>query len=275
MNTIKYTFNFMSIFLVICLVLFSQAAYAGIAGNVQFVSGNVQVTNAAGQTHALQKGDVIHESDTVTTAKDATVQIKMRDGGFIVIRPESQLKFDSFVFSGEEDGSERSFLSLLKGGIRSITGLIGHKNKSNYHIVTINSTIGIRGTDHETFVVVAGSELAATVPPGTYNKVNVGETTITTDKGTISVLPNQMGFAGGLNQMPQLQPVNLNIFTVTPAPLPQAKGNAKGGKVRDSAVVDSVIQGQDAVRGNTVPNNQIQTPIKQKSGGAAGAPIVF
>jgi RNase P/RNase MRP subunit p29 len=271
MNSTKYTLNFLNIFLVICLTVLSQAAYAGIAGNVQFVNGNVQVTNTAGQTHALQKGDVIHESDTVTTTKGASVQIKMRDGGFIVIRPESQLKFDSFVFSGEEDGSEKSFFSLLKGGIRAITGLIGHKNKSNYRIVTANSTIGIRGTDHETFVVVPGSELAATVPVGTYNKVIVGETTMTTDKGTISVLPNQMGFAGGLDQVPQLQPINLNIFTVTPAPLAQAKG-AKGA-VRDSAIVDKVIQGQDAAQGDTVPKNQIQTPIKSKAVGPVGGTV--
>ncbi len=273
MITAKYTFNFLNIFLMICLMVLSQAAYAGIAGNVQFVSGNVLVANVAGQTHALQKGDVIHESDTVTTAKGATVQIKMRDGGFIVIRPESQLKFDSFVFSGEEDGSEKSFFSLLKGGIRAITGLIGHLHKTSYHITTNSSTIGIRGTDHETFVVLPGSELAATLPVGTYNKVNVGETTITTDKGTISVLPNQMGFAGGLDQMPLLQPINLNIFTVTPAPPPQAKGGK--GEVRDSAVVDNVIQGQDAAPGNTAPKNQIQTPIKGGSGGPSTIPIVF
>jgi hypothetical protein len=274
MNTAKYSTSFLNIFLVICLMLLSRSAYAGIAGNVQFVNGNAQVTNAAGQTHPLQKGDVIHESDTVTTAKGASVQIKMRDGGFIVIRPESQLKFDSFVFSGEEDGSEKSFLSLLKGGIRAITGLIGHKNKSNYHIATSSSTIGIRGTDHETFVVVPGSDLAATVPPGTYNKVNVGETTITTNKGTISVLPNQMGFSGGLDQMPQLQPVNLNIFTVTPAPLAQAKIDTKAGKVRDSAVVDSAIQGQGTIPGSTVPNNQIKTPIKS-TGSPTGGQVVF
>lgn len=263
----------MNIFLVVFLMVLSQAVYAGVAGNVQFVSGNVQATNAAGQTHALQKGDVIHESDTVTTAKDATVQIKMRDGGFIVIRPESQLKFDSFVFSGEEDGSEKSFFSLLKGGIRAITGLIGQKNKSNYRIATINSTIGIRGTDHEIFVVVAGSELAASVPAGTYNKVNVGETIMTTDKGTVNVLPNQMGFVGGMDQMPQLQPINLNIFTVVPAPLPQAKGGK--GEVRGSTVVDSVIQGQDATQGNAAPKNQIQEPIKGKTGGGAGPQLVF
>ncbi|MBI3479378.1 MAG: FecR domain-containing protein [Nitrosomonadales bacterium] len=224
MNIAKHVIPALSIFLGACLMLLSQTAYAGVAGNVQFVNGNAQVTNASGQSHVLQKGDVIHESDTVTTAKGASAQIKMRDGGFIVIRPESQLKFDSFVFSGEEDGSERSFFSLLKGGMRAITGLIGQKNKSNYRIATSTSTIGIRGTDHETFVVTPGSALAALAPVGTYNKVNLGETTMTTEKGTISILPNQMGFVGAMDQMPQLQPVNLNIFTVIPAPLAQAKG---------------------------------------------------
>ncbi len=278
MTAAKYMINFLKSSLMASLVVLSQAAYAGIAGDVQFAIGSVRVSNAAGQTHAVQKSDVVHESDTVITAKGASAQIKMRDGGFIVIRPDSQLKFDSFVYSGEQDGSERSFFSLIKGGIRTITGLIGQKNKSNYRIATPTSTIGIRGTDHETFVVVPGSELAATVPAGTYNKVNVGETTMTTDKGTINILPNQMGFVGGLKQMPQLQPVNLNIFTVTPAPMPQAKGDK--GAVRDNAVVDNAIQDPSHAPGNAVPGRPIQIPIKGGTGGGATtgvtvAPIVF
>ncbi|MDH4234558.1 MAG: FecR family protein, partial [Gallionella sp.] len=181
------------------------------------MSGQVQITNAAGQTRALQKGDAIHESDTVITAKGASAQIRLMDGGIIAVRPDSQLKLDSFVFTGEEGGKDKSFFSLLRGGFRAITGLIGQKNKANYRIATAGSTIGIRGTDHETFVVVPGSELAANTPAGTYNKVNSGETTLTTDKGTINILPNQMGFAAA-GQMPQLQPINLNIFTVAPSP---------------------------------------------------------
>jgi hypothetical protein len=260
------------VFLVVCMMLLSQGAYAGIAGHAQFVNGTVQVTNAAGQTRILNKGDPVHESDTLTTSKGATAQIKMRDGGFVVIRPESQLKFDSFIFSGEEDGSEQSFFSLIKGGVRAITGLIGHLHKTSYHITTTATTIGIRGTDHETFVVVPGSVLAETVPAGTYNKVNIGETTMTTDKGIISILPNQMGFAGSLDQMPQLQPINLNIFTVTPPQLSQA--NADKEAVRDNTVVDSVIQRQEATPQNMVPKNQIQTPITGKPGPTA-PPKVF
>jgi hypothetical protein len=275
MNTANNTIIILSIFLVACLMLVSQGAYAGIAGHVMFVNGSVQVTNPAAQTRTLQKGDLIYESDTVTTAKGSTAQIKMRDGGYIVIRPDSQLKFDSFIFSGEEDGSERSFFSLLKGGIRAITGLIGQKNKKSYRITTPESTIGIRGTDHETFVVTADSPLAAVAPLGTYNKVNRGETTITTEKGMISVRPNQMGFAGAANQMPQLQPLNLNLFTVAPPPTPQAKGDKKTVDVRDDAVVDNAIQEQDTVPGNPVQNNPVKTPITGRTGGPSAPPLIF
>lgn len=275
MNTANNTMMVLSIFLLACLMLVSQGAHAGIAGHVMFVNGNVQITSSAAQNRILLKGDVVYESDTVITAKDSSAQIKMRDGGYIVIRPDSQLKFDSFIFSGEEDGSERSFFSLLKGGIRAITGLIGQRNKKSYRITTPDSTIGIRGTDHETYVVTADSPLAAVAPVGTYNKVNRGETTITTKKGMISVLPNQMGFAGSADQMPQLQPLNLNLFTVTPAPTPQAAGDKKEVAVRDDSVVDNAIQEQEAVQGNPVPKNQIKPLIKGRDSGPTAGQIVF
>jgi FecR protein len=240
-------------FLLVCLMLVSQAAYAGVAGHAQFVNGSVQIVNSAGQTSVLQKGAAVNEGDTLISAKDASAQIKMLDGGFTAMRPDTRLKFDSFVFNGKEDGSERSFFSLLKGGFRSVTGLIGRVNKTNYRITTASSTIGIRGTDHETYVVTADSPLASVAPTGTYNKVNVGETFMTTDKGTIFVLPNQMGFAGAMDQMPLVQPLNTNLFTVAPAPAPQGKGDKKEGEgVRDTAVVDPNQQGS-VVAANVPP----------------------
>ncbi|HUX91529.1 MAG TPA: FecR domain-containing protein [Gallionellaceae bacterium] len=269
MSTEKYIAAFLYVFLIVG----HQAAFAGIAGNVQFVNGSVQVTSAAARTQVLQKGDAVNESDTVTTAKGASAQIRMRDGGFIVIRPDSQLKFDSFIFNGKEDGSERSFFSLIKGGMRAITGLIGQKNKSNYRIATTTSTIAIRGTDHETFVVLPDSPLAAVAPAGTYNKVNLGETAIINAIGSIPVMPNQMGFAGAADQMPQLLPMNLNIFTVTPSPLAQAQGGQV--EVRDGVVVDSAIEGQEAATGSALPKNNIQIPITGRSGGKAAIPILF
>jgi hypothetical protein len=254
------------------LALFGQSAYAGIAGHAQFVNGSVQITNSAGQTRALQKGDVVHESDTITTTKASSAQIKMRDNGLIAIRPDSKLKFDSFVFTGEQGGKEQSFFSLLRGGFRAITGLIGQKNKDNYRITTAAATIGIRGTDHETFVVVPGSELAKAAPVGTYNKVNTGETVMITEKGSINILPNQMGFVAAADQMPQLQPVNLNLFTAVPSSAMQ--GGTTDGTGRESTVVDGAIQEQNMAPENAVPATPTLRPIIEVRGTVA-PPRVF
>ncbi len=203
---------------VACFAGISPAAYASVAGHVQFVNGDVQLTTAAGQIHKILKGDAVNEGDTLTSAPAASAQIKMQDGGFVAMRPDTKLKFDQFVFAGKQDGSEKSFFSLFKGGFRAVTGLIGQVNKQNYKITTPAATIGIRGTDHETMLITPGSPMALVAPTGVYSKVNVGETTLTTDKGTINVMPNQMGFAGGIDQAPKLQPLNTNIFTVAAAP---------------------------------------------------------
>ncbi|MGC2049547.1 MAG: FecR family protein [Gallionella sp.] len=268
MNTTKHFTVFFGIFLAACLTLFGQAVYAGVAGHVQFVNGQVQITNNAGQARSLQKADAVNESDTVTTAKDASAQIKMLDGGLIAVRSDSQLKFDKFVFTGDEDGTERSFFSLLRGGFRAITGLVGHKNKANYRITTAGATIGVRGTDHETYVVVPGSDMAAIAPIGTYNKVNVGETVMTTDKGTINILPNQMGFSSAANQLPQLQPVNLKIYTVVPSPALQSSSGQTSETGNESTV--NVIQEQNTGTGNVVPNTTTLRPITEDRG--PGAP---
>lgn len=229
--------------LAVVLMLAGHGASANplAAGQIEFVAGSAQVTTEAGKSHQARKGETVNEGDTLATASGAAVQVRMQDGGMIAIRPESRLKIDSFRFNGKEDGSEQSFFSLLKGGFRAVTGLIGQHNKANYRIVTPTVTIGIRGTDHETLVVAPGSPLAASVAPGTYNKVNRGETSMTNGKGEIAIQSNQMGFAAA-DQAPQLLPLNLNIFTVTPAP--QAGAGGQGEKMRDNAVVDGGVYAQ-------------------------------
>lgn len=217
------------------LALHAGAALADAAGQAQFVNGEVRLIDATGSARALRKGDAVNEGDTIDSSKEASAQIRMRDGGFIAVRPDTKLKFDSFKFKGKEDGTENSFFSLFKGGFRAVTGLIGRINKQNYRVTTPVATIGIRGTDHESFYAPVS---LPGVLAGAYSKVNIGETSLATEAGTISVKPNQMGFAGGLNQPPTLQPLNTNIFTVAPAPAKEVKKEDKegaGGEQKQSA----------------------------------------
>lgn len=249
MNTI----NKSSLYAVLAgLLLSSQAAYGAIAGQAQFVNGNVQVTTLDGISRPLKKGDNINEGDAVSTAFASSAQIKMQDGGFVAIRPDTQMKFDKFVFTGKQDGSERGFFSLVKGGFRAVTGMVGRVNKQNYKITTPAATIGIRGTDHETFVVPVGSALVAA---GAYSKVNVGETTLTTNLGTVNVLPNQMGYASGMNDLPKLAPINTNIFTVSATPTKTIKESSEDKKENDKQEQQAAKQ-QDGKEGKPEKTEQ-------------------
>ncbi|MDP1595078.1 MAG: FecR domain-containing protein [Gallionella sp.] len=248
----------------VCLMAVSPAAYASVAGHVQFVSGDVRIANPAGQARSAQKGDAINEGDTLTSAPKSSAQIKMQDGGFIAIRPDSQMKFDQFVFAGKEDGSEKSFFSVFKGGFRAITGAIGQVNKQNYRITTPTASIGIRGSDHETLVIIPGSPLAQLAPTGSYSKVNVGGTSMTTNEGTLNVGPNQMGFAGSLDQSPQLQPLNTNLFTVAPAPTLSPGANA--GETENEQ--EGTTQGTGSTTQEETP------PIRETATIDAGTPVL-
>ena len=233
-------------------VLLLFAAYAGaafgVAGNVQFVVGDVKLITAAGVTRALQKGAEINEGDRVITAAGASAQIKMVDGGFIAIRPDTNMGFDTYRYSGKEDGTENAIVSLLRGGFRTITGIIGRKNKQNYLIRTETATIGIRGTDHEPMVILPpAAGQAAIAPAGTYDKVNDGIAFIRTDAGSIDIHRNQVGFAPVSKAAPVILPRIPPFYKPTPAPGPQkAKEEAKDegkkeeapAEIRDKAAVD-------------------------------------
>ncbi len=181
-----------------------------VAGRVHFVAGEVQAVNVAGDVRTLEKGDSISAGDIVISATESSAQIRMEDGGLIALRSESQLKFDSFKFSGKEDGTENSFFTLSSGGLRAVTGLIGRNNKHSYRITTPTAVIGIiGGTDHE--IVYLANDVPG-VLAGTYNKVNSGGTTLTTEVDTVNIEPNQMAYSGSMSQLPQLQPIAPGLF---------------------------------------------------------------
>ncbi|MGH8446844.1 MAG: hypothetical protein ACREVL_16350, partial [Solimonas sp.] len=47
---------------------------------------------------------------------------------------------------------QRAFLRLLKGGFRTVSGLIGKANPDEYRVTTPVATIGIRGTDYYAYI---------------------------------------------------------------------------------------------------------------------------
>ncbi len=116
-------------------------------GQVIVSVGTLQAENR-GDARQLKRRSRIYRGDTLSTGNNGHTQVRMKDGALISLRPNSSLKIEDFRYQGKEDGSELSLLELIKGGFRTITGAIGHRNKKNYRVKTAVATIGIRGTHY-------------------------------------------------------------------------------------------------------------------------------
>lgn len=127
---------------------FPMTGYAVGAARIDFAIGNVSAINGAGVQRPLSKGAEVFSGETVSTGPDGRAQIRFSDGAMISLQPKSDFRLDNYHFTGQQDGSERGFFSLLKGGFRAITGFIGRANKDNYKVTTAVATIGIRGTEY-------------------------------------------------------------------------------------------------------------------------------
>lgn len=165
------------------------------AARVMSVSGLATATDPQGRERPLEKGVELFSGDKVVTTESALVQMRLHDGGYMSVRPGTAMVIDRFVHD-EKDASKSSFLvSLLRGGFRSITGLIGRTNPDAYQIRSATATIGIRGTDHEPMLVLDTPGMQSLGAPGLYDKVNDGETFIRNKNGVQSLKAGEVGFA--------------------------------------------------------------------------------
>ncbi len=173
------------------------------AGQVMVVTGSVKAINAQGKERSLEKGGELRDGDRIVTGDSGLAQVRMADGGYLSIRANTDMKIDTFHHD-EKDQRNSSFLvSLVKGGFRSITGLIGRSNPGAYKISAGTATIGIRGTDHEPMLVPpAPPNIPVINAPGVYDKVNDGETFIQNERGILSLKPGQIGFAPVMPEQP-------------------------------------------------------------------------
>ena len=177
--------------LIALLILFSvcRIAYAAeLFGTVDDLSGSASVSGQSGVAVSVTVGQRIYEQQTITSGADGEVHIVTEDGGIIAIRPNTVFRVDKYKAEGSS--LDRIFMSLLKGSVRSITGWIGKHDHSAYRITTPTATIGIRGTDHETTVIVNGDG----DPPGTYDTVTTGSTVLKTSRGEVDVTPGKFAF---------------------------------------------------------------------------------
>lgn len=181
--------NRLAVFL-FCFLLVQTAPAAEMFGMVDMISGSAIVTDKTGANRPVLAGMEIHSRQSIHTGPDGEVHIVTEDGGFIALRPNTSFRVDRYQAKGES--TDEVVFSLLKGALRSITGWVAKKNPHVYRLHTPSATIGVRGTDHETIVVLTATE---TEQPGTFDTVYEGATLMQTDYGDQEIKRGEYAFA--------------------------------------------------------------------------------
>ncbi|WP_229458921.1 FecR family protein [Massilia glaciei] len=125
----------------------SALAFAAqVAGTVVNLSGPLLAKKASGVVKVLALRSEVEEGDTLVSERNTYARIKFIDDSEITIKPGTTFKVESFAFDAGAPAKDSATFSLLKGGLRSITGLLGRRNKEKFLLRTPVATIGIRGT---------------------------------------------------------------------------------------------------------------------------------
>lgn len=158
------------------------------------IRGEVTASGAsAGTTRKLREGDAVYVGERVRAAALAEAVLKTEDAGIVAIRPSTE--FIAERFSAEGKPTDNFALRLATGSLRVISGWISRTNPSDHSIITRNATIGIRGTDHEPYVLSAELAKSTSNPEGTYDKVNRGGTTLQVGENKLDIDAGRVGFA--------------------------------------------------------------------------------
>jgi hypothetical protein len=189
------------------LTLLSPALACARVGEVLFVYGSAWAQSAGGAQAELRKGAAVEEGDRVTTGSNGRLQIRMDDGALVILRPSSELVIEQYRYSAAaRTGSAttqtpRSLMSLVRGGLRAITGTLGKANPDAYEMQTAVATIGIRGTDYSAFYC-ADDCGDADLAPGLYVGVAEGVVYVRNAAGSLDVGPGQRAFVQDAQSAP-------------------------------------------------------------------------
>jgi hypothetical protein len=221
--------KYQRIILVVCGLYASSGIAQQEVGTVILSTGAVSALDVNGDVRVLAKGSVVFPGDRITTASKSLCVLKMIDDAKISIKQKSEIVIEEYQFAGAADDS--SVMELVKGGFRTVTGLIGSNNPDAYKVKSDLAVLGIRGTNYGTNLCEPGSCVSVggdETPPGQYTINYFGIVTVTTnsescaaagDQCTVTLRQGDTGFVNLDTNM--ILPENETPKLSDPAPDPE------------------------------------------------------
>lgn len=133
-------------FLLALMLSFTAFAEEGVA-YISHVAGTVGIQGSNGAVRLASLNTSVRVGDTVTTEQGSVVRLQFKDGAQITLRPETSYRVEKYRYEPNQPEQDSFVSSLLKGGMRAITGFVGKRgNQDAYKNDVKVATMGIRGT---------------------------------------------------------------------------------------------------------------------------------
>lgn len=146
-----------------------------IAGRVLIATGDVVMVRG-NERIAARAGAEIRAGDLFQIGEQSHAQLRLTDESIIALRSNTTFRLTEYVFQNRKPEEQSSFFELVKGGMRTVTGIIARLNQRGYGVTTPTATIGIRGTHYVLFQS----------PPAERKVSDLGVKVAALDSGTLS-----------------------------------------------------------------------------------------
>ena len=133
-----------SAFLALVALFIAELAFANSVATT--VNGSVQVATGTAAARPLRQGDEVRQGDTVTTGPNSSVVLRFDDGQIAALTSNSRMTVTAYQYNPQQS-TGNVLLSLIDGGMRAITGLIGKAAPTRVTYRAATATIGIRGSE--------------------------------------------------------------------------------------------------------------------------------
>jgi hypothetical protein len=192
-------------------------------GQVIWTKGVVQAQQPGQAPRTLQRRSVIYVHDSITTNKDGSGELSFVDNGIMSLNSDSEFRVDEYKYKKDAPAEDKSVMTLVKGGFRTITGSIPKDNPDAYKINTPVATIGVRGTQYAT-VLSPTKGLLLKIEKGVIDVTNgAGKIELSKcDHGNGSNNCNEFGVVSSFNISPAtthvMPPELASVSPITPVP---------------------------------------------------------
>lgn len=197
--------NALRIFAVVLLTGWvAAAAEAQTVGRVLLAVGEVSAVRK-GQVVPLSIGSTIENQDAIRVGTESSAQLRFTDESLVALRAGTEFRVENYAFTGREGGGSQAVFNLVRGGFRTLTGLIGRTDRDKYRVTTPISTVGIRGTSY-TLVLCQKDcydEDGQLSPDGNYGLVLEGRVSVSNTGGTMEFGADEAFFVADARSQPQ------------------------------------------------------------------------